>query len=260
NALALSGATIYAGGYFTKLNVAADGTGGVTRNHLAAINADGSLSNWNPSANALVRTLAVSGNVIYAGGAFTKLNVAADGSGGVARSALAAINANGSLSNASPSANNSVYTLLVSNGVIYAGGFFTKMNAAPDGSGGVVRNYLAAFSADGTLTNWNPSADSAILALTSSGGTIYAGGYFTKMNTAADGSGGVARKQLAAINADGSLSNWNPSANDSVTSLLASGSTIYAGGIFTKLNVDSSGGGGVSRNYLAAINTDGTAS
>lgn len=68
NALALDASNnLYAGGYFTVV-------GNVTRNYLAKINADGSLSSsFNPNMNGVVYALALdaSGN-LYAGGAFTK--------------------------------------------------------------------------------------------------------------------------------------------------------------------------------------------
>jgi hypothetical protein len=47
---------------------------------------------------------------------------------------------------------------------------------------------------------------------------------------------------------DGSVKGWNPDANDIVSCLLLSGSTLYAGGAFTAI-------GGETRNYIAALDT-----
>jgi hypothetical protein len=54
-ALAVSGATVYAGGDFTSI-------GGLTRNYIAALDAtSGNATSWNPNANNKVYALAVSG-------------------------------------------------------------------------------------------------------------------------------------------------------------------------------------------------------
>ncbi len=55
----------YIGGWFSTV-------GDAERNNLAYIRANGTLDPaWDPSANAAVHALAVSGNVVYAGGEFT---------------------------------------------------------------------------------------------------------------------------------------------------------------------------------------------
>jgi len=90
----------YIGGHFTSV-------GGVTRNGLARINADGSLNNWNPDANNIVYSLAISGGTVYAGGDFTII-------GGQTRNRLASIDATTGAINAwNPDANNIVYNLSV---------------------------------------------------------------------------------------------------------------------------------------------------
>jgi len=59
--LAVSGGTVYAGGWFTSI-------GGQPRNYIAALDAaSGATSAWNPNANGGVYALAVNGGTVYAG-------------------------------------------------------------------------------------------------------------------------------------------------------------------------------------------------
>ncbi len=79
-ALAASGNTVYAGGYWTSI-------GGQTRNFIAALDAStGIPTSWNPNITGpflcgypAVSALAVSGNTIYVGGEFTGIGVEARG-------------------------------------------------------------------------------------------------------------------------------------------------------------------------------------
>jgi len=58
---------VYAGGSFTLI-------GGQTRNNIAALDATtGAATAWNPDANYIVNTLAVSGSTVYAGGEFISI-------------------------------------------------------------------------------------------------------------------------------------------------------------------------------------------
>ena len=84
-----------------------------------------------------------------------------------------------------------------------------------------------------------------VYAITQVGGTTYIGGSFTSV-------GGVARQNVAAIRADGTLDpNWNPTANGIVYALAASsdGSKVFIGGAFTTV-------GGQARGRLAAVTPD----
>jgi hypothetical protein len=100
----------YIGGTFTKVGDAA-------RSKLAHILANGTLDPaWNPTADDIVWTLAVSGNTVYVGGQFAQI-------GGQARSRIAALDgATGLATVWNPNPNGGrVYTLAVSRNTVYVG-------------------------------------------------------------------------------------------------------------------------------------------
>lgn len=69
---------------------------------------------------------------------------------------------------------------------------------------------------------------------------MYAGGGFTSI-------GGKPRNRIAALDVvSGQATAWDPSANNYVSALVLSGSTVYVGGEFRSI-------GGQSRNYIAAL-------
>jgi hypothetical protein len=216
------------GGDFTSV-------GGISRNRIARINADGSLNSWNPNANGGVITLAVSGTKIFVGGNFTNI-------GGQGRNNIAALDATTGLATSwNPNANGSISAIAVSGSTVYIGGGFTTIGATS-------RNYIAALDAsidENNATAWNPNADGSVSTLAISGGTIYAGGFFTMI-------GGSVRNRVAAIDATtGLATSWNPNANGSVSAMAVSGSTVYISGGFSTIGV-------TSRNNIAAISTAGS--
>ncbi|TAF73148.1 MAG: hypothetical protein EAZ53_13435 [Bacteroidetes bacterium] len=78
---------------------------------------------------------------------------------------------------------------------------------------------------------------------------MYAGGNFTTV-------AGVERRSLAAIDAvSGSVTGWNPDANSIVFTLAISGSTVYAGGVFTNLFGGTGGWVGLAPAYIARLDT-----
>ncbi|MEY2538879.1 MAG: hypothetical protein QOG67_2619 [Verrucomicrobiota bacterium] len=240
-ALAISGSTVYAGGYFGTI-------GGQPRASIAAISAtDGNATSWDPSGHyftgpAVVETLAVADSTVYAGGVFTTI-------GGQTRNNVAALSAtDGTATTWDPNPNSEVATLAVSDQLVYVGGYFTTI-------GGQTRNKIAALNAsDGTATSWDPDATATanVLALAISGSTIYAGGNFPSIH-------GVPRKNIAGINvSDGTPTSFDPQASDPSTgggvhALAVSGSTVYAAGFFTTI-------GGQTRMLIAGLEaSDGTA-
>ena len=230
-ALAVSGSTVYAGGYFTSI-------GGQARNQIAALDArTGDATAWNPSAGGPetygvsrdVDAFALSGSTVYVGGQFTSI-------GGQPRNRIAALDARtGRASAWNPNAGDVVNALAVTGSTVYAGGQF-------DSIGGRARNLIAALGVrTGRATAWNPNARgrdsySGVYALALSGSTVYAGGYFGSI-------GGRARNNLASLNArTGRASAWNPNAGDVVNALAVTGSTVYAGGRFTIIGGFDQGG------------------
>jgi hypothetical protein len=166
HALAVSGTTVYAGGWFTTI-------GGQSRNYIAALDAvTGNATAWNPDPGGdrpYGFALAVSGSTVYAGGGFTSI-------GGQSRNMIAALDAaTGAATAWNPNASGSVSALAISGSTIYAGGGFTSI-------GGRTRNHIAALdAATGNATAWNPNASGGVSALAVSGSTVYVGGDFTSI-------------------------------------------------------------------------------
>lgn len=230
NALTVSDSIMYVGGYFTSV-------GGQPRSNIAAISvADGTATDWAPESDGVVATFAVSGDLVYVGGAFLHI-----GTGGDLRVFLAALSAaDGSATAWNPNPDGDISAIALSGDLVYVGGNFLHI-----GSDSTPRTRIAALNAaDGNPTGWDPDAgdQSSVLALAVAGSTIYAGGNFTSMH-------GVPRNNIAAINAsDGTVTSFDPNASDgSVEALAVDGSTIYAGGRFSIM-------GGQSRGMLAALN------
>lgn len=265
--------------------------GGVPRNRIARLNADGSLD-----LNFIVNT--VSGTIfsmalqpdgkILLGGGFSLL-------GPTTRHYIVRLNADGSLDESftDPATDSDVYCMLVQDdGKIIIGGGFSHL-------GSVYRTNIARLYADGTLdTGYTPSPNGQVYSMAmQSDGKIVIGGYFAGINGAshnrvgrvnADGTlddtftigtgisnvycvvvqpdgkillGGdfttvdsVTRNRMARLNADGTLdTGFNPNVGStSVRSMaLQADGKIVIGGIFTSA-------GGVTRNRVARLNTDGT--
>jgi len=122
---------------------------------------------------------------------------------------------------------------------LYVGGWFTQIGPLTGGGVAVSRT---SGSPTGPLALLNGHYNGEVFAAVSDRhGGYYVGGLFTTI-------GGVARKNLAHVLADGNVdSGWNPGANSFVETLAASGSSVYAGGWFTSI-------GAQRRRYLAALN------
>ena len=168
----------------------------------------------------------------YIGGSFTSV-------GGLPRNGVAHILANKTVDPSfNPNVVGQVYSMVLSGSTLYLGGLFTTVN------GSSTRNFAAAVNAStGTATEWNPDPNSAVDALAVSGSTVYMGGEFGT-------NGSTERRFAAAVDAStGTASTWNPKIEGTfgeVNALTVSGSTVYLGGEFEKVD-------GQVRGFAAAV-------
>ena len=197
-ALAASGNAVYVGGDFYLVGPRR------RQSYLIALDAaTGAIVDWNPDpepwrAAAIVYSLALSGNTVYAGGDFTAI-------GGQERRHIAALDAtSGAATVWNPGADAFIHdwpeawvaALAVHGNTVYAGGDFTTI-------GGRTRNYFAALDATtGALDPWDPQVcppdtvhhyyRPVIQVLSVSGDMLYLGGRFLSV-------GGFPHAGLAAI-------------------------------------------------------------
>ena len=266
NALLLQGdGQIVVGGSFTSLNPGgATTTTATVRNYIARLKTDGTVDTFDPSASAAVNALALylDGKIIVVG-AFNSFTPNALGISTV-RNYIARLNIDGTVdANFNPNANGTVNTAAVQpDGAVLFGGTFTAVQ--PNGAVEfTVRNRLARVDFSGALdTAFNPDANGAVeaIAVRPDGTLIVVGGLSTVrpngvmlLGGSFQNIGGIASRNLALINDDGTVSTaFQPNPNGGVTALLTlpSGSTLV-GGTFTTI-------AGATRNRLARFNNDNT--
>jgi hypothetical protein len=245
-ALSVSGSELYLGGFLTSV-------GGEPRIAMAKVDATtGAVRSFDPRIGAFdatvsVKTLAVAGTSVYAGGDLSFVNR-------VTRHGVAALDADGVPTSFNPDAGpggpntfNDVSAIAVTDNAVYLGGNFTSMGGQP-------RNRIAKVSLDGTLDpNFNPNATGGnipgvdTIVVTSS--DVYVGGDFSTI-------GGQPRIDLAKLNpitglVDGGRQSFDPDPLNGVNpsrvrTLQVSGDAVYVGGDFTTI-------GGQSRNKIAKI-------
>ncbi|MEI6624396.1 MAG: IPT/TIG domain-containing protein, partial [Actinomycetes bacterium] len=237
--MVMSGTSLYLGGQFTKV-------AGSNRRMLAAVDtALGFATSWNPApsgpdavgAPTTVSSVAASGSNIYAGGTFTVV-------GTTARQQLAAYDGSGALTSWNPGADGQINALTVDGSTIYVGGAFQNL-------AGEARTFFGAVDSSGAATSLNPTIDGMVTAIAVDGGTTYVGGQFTSVN-------GTTRNSLVALDGTGAVTAWDPNPTQPITAMTASGGVIYVAGAFDSPFGDPSIGG-KGRNYLAALNTSGSA-
>jgi len=250
--------TVYIGGTFNKFTRTIDSFE-QTRNHVAAIDPSGELTNWHPNPSNEVNALAVLGsnivgNKLYVGGRFTPSLVAF------------ALDSNGLPSNNSESSfqtDGAVNALTAHGFTLYVGGQFTHVGAQQ--AVNVARIDLNAAGVPTVSATFLPNPGSndtgnsnvAVLALSQDGGTLYVAGAFHGVRFDTN----VLHSNLAAIRTDGNgaASPWNPDfdGNGVVKALAVSGDTLYVGGKFSTI-----GSNHLHPSNLAAVEADpnGTAS
>ncbi len=118
NALQVNGAQVVAGGSFASI-------GGAPRSNLAAIDASGAATPWNPAPDGAVSALAQTGGKLYVAGSFGSL-------GGAVRMTVGAVDlATGLATSWSPTVTGYVTTVTAASGSVYLGGLFSASQAMP---------------------------------------------------------------------------------------------------------------------------------
>jgi hypothetical protein len=240
--LALSGSTLYVGGNFSTVN-----GGATTRNNIAAFDTSSPTAlSWDPNVNGEVDWIAVTdfggtgtgpGLTVYAGGAFTEVNV--NGLVGTGRNNIAQFDSTtAKATNFAPVVGGQVLTIQPTAGGVLVGGSFQSA-----GDTTVRRDNFAAIDrSSGTPTSWDPSPNGNVQTLVLAGSTLYVGGDFTTF--ASETKDGLA----AVATPSNSVTPWNPIVNGEVLTILPIGSDIWVGGSFSTAD-------GVTRNNAADFNT-----
>ncbi len=222
---------------------------GSTRNHLARLNADGTLdTSYNPNPDQTVFSLLPQpdGKLVLAGN-FTSL-------AGTTRNRLARLNADGTLDSFNPDANGSVFALcLQADGKILIAGTFTQVQ-------GTARNRLARLNADGTLdTTFSPSIDGPVYSVAvDAGGRVLVAGAFTSVQSTGSTSAST-YQNFVRLSGTGVLdTSFRPQPNAAAqTVIVLPDGKLVIGGIFTSLQPNGAASP-TTRNYLARLNSDGT--
>ena len=250
-ALAYSSNTVYVAGDFTSVSgqarvslVALDAGTGAVKPFQADLDFFGS--------GEYLNTLAISGNILYVGGYFTRIRH-------TARLGLAALDATtGKVLAWNPGCADIIHSLAVSDNTVYIAGDFSS--GSPN-IAGVARSLFAAVDATtGVATPWNPNADPGGYDLTHgydiavAGNTVFVAGDFPSIG------GAPGYTQIARVHSDGSLAapfqvgayGENPaSATPVETIALQPDGKILIGGSFTVA-------GGQSHVGIARFNADGS--
>lgn len=253
------------GGSFTRA-VAPGATVSLSRNHLARLNADGSIDSsfeLDAGGRVLASVTQADGKVVIAG---TFTNV-----GGATHNYVARLNADGSVdSSYTPDFNGRVYALaLQPDGKVIVGGAFTTI-------GGETRNRLARLNPSGTIdSEFNPHFDGQVgVVALQSDGKIIVGGTFTSV-TPVGTTTAVSRANLLRLNANGTLDTpFDPTLNSSASALaIQSDGKVIVGGVFSTVQpggaptVTTTNGTTTTtastatitaRNFLARFNGDGS--
>jgi len=255
---AMRGDTVYAGGEFSEATDPGASAAEQRDNLVAYDVTTGAMTDFDPSFNATVRAVTVSGDRLYVGGDFTEVD-------GQERSRIAAFDlTTGELLDFAPQVNGAVQAITVTDTTVYIGGAF-------GGVGNQDRGNLAAFDLAGALLEWSAEvAGGAVNAIVASpdGTRVAAGGMFMSVNGdagkdddpgAAEPGDGLALFDAATgaalpLPAGDHLyvGNGEDDADGAITTLAADGNAFYGAG-YTYSTIDA---GTVEGTF--AVNWDGT--
>ncbi len=238
NALAVSGADLYAGGAFFI-------AGEINVRHL--VKWDGSV--WSPlgsGVNGMVSALTVRGTNLYVGGEFTEAG-GVSGRNHVAKWMIGGVN-DEAWSALGSGVGDKVHALATTETDLYVGGAFTE-------AGGVSgRNHIAKWALggadDGAWSALGAGVSSTVHALTATDTDLYVGGGFT-MAGGASGYKSIAKWTLGGVD----NSDWHAlgsGVTGSVYALTVAGADLYVGGVF------GFAGGVAGRSFIAKWELGGT--
>ncbi len=159
-----------------------------------------------------VNAIEVAGNYVFLGGGLNEIS-------GTRKHLFAIDKSTNALATWAPNPNDHVRALLVANGKLYTGGYFTAIADS-------ARNRIAAFNISNfKITKWNPGAESTVNAFAYTTGTIWAGGNFSKIGEInASKFAGISESSGVVTHAL-TLSNWGE-----CNTLLAQGKNVVLGG------------------------------
>jgi hypothetical protein len=190
--------------------------------------------------NASVNAVAVAGNLVFAGGLFTRVRPPgkARGVDDAPRKYFAVLNrTTGAPTRFAPQVNGPVWSVATDGKRVVIGGDFTVVDGVP-------RSRIAMFDiASGKLVaGWDPAVSYRVAALKIAGNIVYLGGSFGSVDK-------VARGRIAAVSlSTGALLPWNPGADDDVHAIEVSTDhqRVFVGGGFVEI-------GGRSSHSLAML-------
>jgi len=236
-ALAADGNSVYVGGHFSQT--------GYLLTNLAKVNALGNGAidmAWAPNpggGGGGVDSLLLSGGKLYVAGSFMNIS-------GQSLTNLARVSASGiGTADVSWTPNPdgfSVLALAVNGSTIYAGGSFTQIKGVT--SLAIARlGLINGVRDDSFRAHVELPGDIKALARQPDGKVVFSGRF--------DVVGGFGRKNLARLNADGTVdAAWNPRPNGSISALAVGGNDVFIGGEFSQV-------GAIARTNLAKLSATG---
>lgn len=243
-ALAATGAGVYLGGQFGRVN-------GAARAGAAAVDRAAGTTTlaWDPRPDGPVRALAGDPGGLYLGGAFGTLQ-------GQPRGLLARVDAATGAphpwkADLSGGLGAVVLALALDGTTLYVGGSFTRV--ATSTGPALARQNLVALDTQtaAPAISFTSETDGPVTSIAVGLGRVCVGGLFTGVASSYGGPT-MLRPYLAAFDAQlGTLLGWSPAPDGPVTALAVAQGALLAGGAFTSV-------GGARRDHAAAFDASGT--